>query len=83
MASGASARMLRGVATETIASRRGCRISPRRQPFIVSLSNDRRVAHVDSACVRGVAVASAVLVGDISNALDLCDSHRRLRERRP
>jgi hypothetical protein len=53
----------------------GCRISPRRRAFIVSLSNDRRGAHVDSACVRGVGVMSAVLTVDISNALDLCDSH--------
>jgi hypothetical protein len=28
-----------------------------------------------SACGRGVAVAPAVLVGDISNGFDLCDSH--------
>jgi hypothetical protein len=31
-------------------------------------------ARVDSACSRGVAVASAVIVGDIYNAFDSCDS---------
>ena len=65
----------------TIASRRGCRISPPRRPFVVALSNDRAAAHGDSACGRGVGVASATLVGDLSNALDLCDSHRRMRKR--
>jgi hypothetical protein len=29
----------------------------------------------------GVAVGSALFVGDISNAFDLCDSHRRKEER--
>ena len=47
--------------TDTSASACGCRISPRRRPFVVGLSNDRRAAQDDSACVRGVAVASAVL----------------------
>jgi hypothetical protein len=53
----------------------GCRISPRRRPFVVGLYNERCVALVDSACGRGVVVSSAALVVDISNAFDLCDSH--------
>jgi hypothetical protein len=53
----------------------GCRISPRRRSFVVGLSNDSGGVRVDSACCRGAGIASTILVGDLYNALDLCDSH--------
>ena len=38
---------------DTLASRRGCRTSLRRPPFVVDLSNDRGATDVDSACGQG------------------------------
>jgi len=68
----APAQMIRSLLHSSL----GCRISPRRRPFVVDLYNGLDAADVESPCRRGVVGTSAVLVGDFSNALDLCDTHR-------
>jgi hypothetical protein len=42
--------------------------------LVVDHSNGLDAAHVDSAEAEGVGISSVILVGDFSNALDLCDS---------
>src|SRR5215218_11072776 len=62
----------------TAALRRGCRTSPRPRPFVVEFSNG--VADVRSSLTlirrtaESLVVTDARLVGDFSNAIDLCDS---------
>jgi hypothetical protein len=67
----------------TVGITRGCRIGPRRRPFVVDPSNHGGAAHIDSACGRVDGVASANVVVALSNALDFCDSLTRKGERRP
>jgi hypothetical protein len=52
----------------------GCRISPRQRPFVVDSTNRGGAVHVDSTCSRGLGARQRPLVGDLYNALDLCDS---------
>jgi hypothetical protein len=63
----------------TVATRLGCRISPRRRPFVVDLSNHGGAAHIDSAYGRVGPRPSTIVVVALSNALDLCDSLRQTR----
>jgi hypothetical protein len=48
---------------------------------VVDLYNGLDDTDVDSPYVRGVVGTPAILVGDFSNALDLCDSHDTKRQR--
>jgi hypothetical protein len=59
--------------------RRGCRISPRRRPVVVDLSNHGGGAHIDSASGRVDRRRIRDHVVALSNALDLCDSVRGRR----
>ena len=67
-----------GVSTWRSCSSSWCRMSPRRRPFVVNLSNHGGAAHIDSRAAVWVGVASAIVVVALSNALDLCDSLRSL-----
>jgi hypothetical protein len=64
-----------------IAFHGGCRISPRRRPFVVHTSNGLAAANVDSAYGRGGRDRVCGPRWEIPNALDLCDSHASLRQR--
>ena len=71
-----------GVSTWRSCSSSWCRMSPRRRPFVVNLSNHGGAAHIDSRAAVWVGVASAIVVVALFNALDLCDSRvsRTLKE---
>jgi hypothetical protein len=49
-------------------------MSPQLPLFVVDVSNELGAAEVESAGGRGVVVAPEILIGDLYNARDLCDS---------